>query len=220
MAQKIPFFDLFHSLPLEWDLRVQLDGAYLTAVELEQGKRNLSAALTVRADLQDGREKLAAAIQEAYQLNEVRLHQTVVEVSKQEAGGKKKAGGGDIIMGSVIKGQVQPMEGLNPKMGNVVVAGKVFSSDFRETRRPGVFLLTFDITDFHTSVRIVKLMQKEEKAALKKDIKPGMWLKVQGYVKLSGQQSDQAGGVLGTSRYRHHGPRRRPGLPGCLALGR
>ena len=92
MAQKIPFFDLFHSLPLEWDLRVQLDGAYLTAVELEQGKRNLSAALTVRADLQDGREKLAAAIQEAYQLNEVRLHQTVVEVSKQEAGGKKKAG--------------------------------------------------------------------------------------------------------------------------------
>ncbi len=88
-------------------------------------------------------------------------------------------------MGGVIKGQVQPLEGLNPKMGNVVVAGKVFSSDFRETRRPGVFLLTFDITDFHTSIRVVKLMQKEEKSALKKDIKPGMWLKVQGYVKLS-----------------------------------
>ncbi len=184
MAQKIPFFDLFHSLPLERDLRAQLGGAYLTAVELEQGKRSLSAALTVRADLKDGRETLAAAIQAAYQLNEVHLHQTV-EIPKQDVSGKKKAGGGDVIMGGVIKGQVQPLEGLNPKMGNVVVAGKVFSSDFRETRRPGVFLLTFDITDFHTSIRVVKLMQKEEKSALKKDIKPGMWLKVQGYVKLS-----------------------------------
>ena len=184
MAQKIPFFDLFHSLPLERDLRAQLGGAYLTAVELEQGKRSLSAALTVRADLKDGRETLAAAIQAAYQLNEVHLHQTV-EIPKQGVSGKKKAGGGDVIMGGVIKGQVQPLEGLNPKMGNVVVAGKVFSSDFRETRRPGVFLLTFDITDFHTSIRVVKLMQKEEKSALKKDIKPGMWLKVQGYVKLS-----------------------------------
>ena len=77
MAQKIPFFDLFHSLPLERDLRAQLGGAYLTAVELEQGKRSLSAALTVRADLKDGRETLAAAIQAAYQLNEVHLHQTV-----------------------------------------------------------------------------------------------------------------------------------------------
>ncbi len=184
MAQKIPFFDLFHSLPLERDLRAQLGGAYLTAVELEQGKRSLSAALTVRADLKDWRETLAAAIQAAYQLNEVHLHQTV-EIPKQDVSGKKKAGGGDVIMGGVIKGQVQPLEGLNPKMGNVVVAGKVFSSDFRETRRPGVFLLTFDITDFHTSIRVVKLMQKEEKSALKKDIKPGMWLKVQGYVKLS-----------------------------------
>lgn len=184
MAQKIPFFDLFHSLPLERDLRAQLGGAYLTAVELEQGKRSLSAALTVRADLKDGRETLAAAIQAAYQLNEVHLHQTV-EIPKQDVSGKKRAGGGDVIMGGVIKGQVQPLEGLNPKMGNVVVAGKVFSSDFRETRRPGVFLLTFDITDFHTSIRVVKLMQKEEKSALKKDIKPGMWLKVQGYVKLS-----------------------------------
>ena len=76
-------------------------------------------------------------------------------------------------MGGAIKGAVQPMTGLNPKMGSVVVAGRVFFSDLYETRRPGVFCLTFDMTDFQTSVRVTKYMQKEEKAALKKDIKPG-----------------------------------------------
>lgn len=46
------------------------------------------------------------------------------------------------------------------------------------------------MTDFQTSVRVTKYMQKEEKAALKKDVKPGMWLKVQGYVKLNRDGSD------------------------------
>ena len=88
-------------------------------------------------------------------------------------------------------------------MGSVVVAGKVFSSELRETRRPGVFLLTFDMTDFQTSIRVIKLMQKEDKAALKKDIKPGMWLKVQGYVKLDRDGSDLILDPKSISTYPH-----------------
>ncbi len=200
MSQIIPFFDLFHTMPLERDLRVQLEGAYLTSAELEKKARTLTASLTVPADLRDGLEKLTAAIRESYQLKEVHLFQTV-SVPKREAG--KKSGGSDLIMGGAIKGPVQPMEGLNPKMGSVVVAGKVFSSELRETRRPGVFLLTFDMTDFQTSIRVIKLMQKEDKAALKKDIKPGMWLKVQGYVKLDRDGSDLILDPKSISTYPH-----------------
>ena len=36
MAQKIPFFELFHTLELPWELRVALDGAFLTAVEVDR----------------------------------------------------------------------------------------------------------------------------------------------------------------------------------------
>ena len=69
-------------------------------------------------------------------------------------------------------------------------SGKVFFADLYETRRPGVFCLTFDMTDFKTSVRVTKYLEKEEKARLKKDVKPGLWVKVQGYVKLNRDGSD------------------------------
>ncbi len=189
MAQKIPFFELFQSLPLTWELRMALDGAYLTAVEVEKENRIMAIAVTVRASLGKGKEALEEAILQTYQLKEVHILQTVA-VPKQEAGEKKKVDSGDVVMGAAVKGSVQPMAGLNPKMGNVVIAGKVFFADLYETRRPGVFCLTFDITDFQTSVRVTKYMQKEEKNALKKSVKPGMWLKVQGYVKLNRDGSD------------------------------
>ncbi|MDE6881169.1 MAG: PolC-type DNA polymerase III [Oscillospiraceae bacterium] len=187
MAQKIPFFELFPNLSLAWEQRMALDGAYLTAAEVDRGGRTMVLSLTAQKD--PGKEELAGAIAEAYQLQKVHI-QLTVSAPRQEPAGRKSAEASEVVMGGAIKGAVQPMEGLNPKMGNVVVAGKVFFADLYETRRPGVFCLTFDMTDFQTSVRVTKYMQKEEKAALKKTVKPGMWVKVQGYVKLNRDGSD------------------------------
>ena len=159
--QQIPFFELFTSLPLSRDLRALLDGAFLTAVEVARESRTMDLALTVRADLGEKKDELAAAAASAYTLERVAIHQTV---SAPSPAAGKKTEGGEIVMGVPIKGAVQPMEGLNPKMGNVVVAGKVFFADLYETRRPGVFCLTFDMTDFKTSVRVTKYLEKEEKA--------------------------------------------------------
>ena len=187
MAQKIPFFELFHTLNLPWELRVALDGAYLTEVAIDREARELSMDLTTQKELGESQGTLEAAVIEAYDLKAVHIR-LKVSTPAQEAGGKKNSE--EIIMGGAIKGAVQPMTGLNPKMGSVIVAGRVFFADMYETRRPGVFCLTFDMTDFQTSVRVTKYMQKEEKEALKKDIKPGMWLKVQGYIKLNRDGSD------------------------------
>ncbi len=199
MAQKIPFFELFPGLSLAWELRMALNGAYLTAAEVIRESRRMVMALTVQGDLGKGKEALEAAVAEAYGLKEVRI-QVTAAVPRQE---EKKSAGGEVIMGGAIKGAVQPMAGLNPKMGSVVVAGKVFFSDLYETRRPGVFCLTFDMTDFQTSVRVTKYMQKEEKNALKKGVKPGMWVKVQGYVKLNRDGSDVLLDPKNISTYPH-----------------
>ncbi|MDE7054348.1 MAG: PHP domain-containing protein, partial [Oscillospiraceae bacterium] len=186
MPQQIPFFELFPGLSLPWELRSRLDGAYLTAVEIEKAARAMHLALTVRADLGDARDALAETVKSAYALEKVSIHQTVSTPASSGTVSKSS----ETIYGMEIKGAVQPMEGLNPKMGNVVVAGKVFFADLYETRRPGVYCLTFDMTDFKASVRVTKYLEKDEKAKLKKDIKPGMWLKVQGYVKLNRDGSD------------------------------
>ena len=188
MAQKIPFFELFPTLTLPWKERVALGEAYLTAVEVERERREMTLDLVTPRDLGEGRGAVESALVQAYDLHKVEIRQRV-EAPAKSPGGKAK-GEGEVVMGGPIRGQVQPMEGLNPKMGNVIVAGRVFFADLYETRRPGVFCLTFDMTDFKTSVRVTKYMQKEEKAALKKDVKPGMWLKVQGYIKLNRDGSD------------------------------
>ena len=150
MAQKIPFFELFPTLTLPWKERVALGEAYLTAVEVERERREMIMDLVTQRDLGEGRGAVESALAQAYDLHKVEIRQRV-EAPAQSAGGKAK-GEGEVVMGSPIRGQVQPMEGLNPKMGNVIVAGRVFFADLYETRRPGVFCLTFDMTDFQSSV--------------------------------------------------------------------
>ena len=201
MAQKIPFFELFHTLELPWEMRVTLDGSYLTAVEVDRETRTMVMDLTVQEDIGEQMGTLESAVTQAYGLTKATIHQKIVQPAQGSSPGGKKDG--DIIMGGAIKGAVQPMTGLNPKMGNVIVAGRVFFADMYETRRPGVFCLTFDMTDFQTSVRVTKYMQKEEKDALKKDIKPGMWLKVQGYIKLNRDGSDIVLDPRNISTYPH-----------------
>ena len=187
MAQKIPFFELFSNLTLSWEQRVLLDSAYLTAAELDRENRAMTLSVVVEKDLGEEKAAVEAAIAGAYELNRVELHQKVAQ-PRQEAAAKSPDN--EAVMGGPVRGAVHPMVGLNPKMGGVVVAGKVFFADLYETRKPGVFCLTFDMTDYQGSVRVTKYMQKEEKDALKKSIKPGMWLKVQGYIKLNRDGSD------------------------------
>lgn len=112
MAQKIPFFELFSSVVLDWGLRSLLDGAYLTAVEVEREARVMHMALTVRRDMGEQKDALAAALAAAYRMERVSIHQSVAAPAKAPA----KSGGGEVIMGAPIKGAVQPMAELNPKM--------------------------------------------------------------------------------------------------------
>ena len=115
MSQKIPFFELFSTLPLDRETRVALDGAYLTAAEVDRGRRTMHIALTVRADMGERMSQLSAAVTQAYGLEDVSIIQTV-SAPQAPAGGKGPSAGGEVIMGSAIRGAVQPMAGLNPKI--------------------------------------------------------------------------------------------------------
>ena len=88
MAQKIPFFELFHTLNLPWELRVALDGAYLTEVAIEREARELSMNLTTQRELGEGQGALEAAVIEAYDLKAVHI-QLKVSAPVQETDGKK-----------------------------------------------------------------------------------------------------------------------------------
>src|SRR5699024_2347174 len=96
------------------------------------------------------------------------------------SGGGKDAPAGKVLMGKPIRTQSVPMERLDLKMGNATVEGKVVSFECRETRRPGMWRLSFDMTDYTTSVTVQKNLTEKEAQGLESAIKVGQWLRVQG----------------------------------------
>ena len=54
-------------------------------------------------------------------------------------------------------------------MGSAVVTGQVFFVECRETRRPGMWRLSFDMTDYTGSVRINQFMEADKAAKVMLD---------------------------------------------------
>ncbi|MEG1917235.1 MAG: PolC-type DNA polymerase III [Oscillospiraceae bacterium] len=191
MAQKIPFFDMFSGLTLSRELQFALHGAYLTGAVLEKATSSMEVALTTETELSgDGLAELEAAIAAGYELETVHIALTVRQVAAAKSGKDGKAAPQQILLGSAIRGKPVSMVGLNPKMGTVIVSGKVFFCDCYETRRPGVWCLTFDITDYENSVSVRKYLRDKEVEQLKDAVKTGMWLTVQGKMELTRDGKD------------------------------
>ena len=126
-------------------------------------------------------ETVRQLLMEEYHLRQVRITARSVKPGKKAK---------DILMGKPIKGKPIPMVDLNPKMGAVVLEGKVFAAELYETRRRGLWCLTFDMTDYRGSVTVRKYMEEAEAKPLDGAVKEGMWLRVQGIVELTRDGKD------------------------------
>ena len=83
------------------------------------------------------------------------------------------------------------MTELNVKNGYGHRGGaKVFAAECRETKRPGMWMLSFDMTDYQSSVTVRKYTEGQEALALQSAIAPGMWLRVQGQPELTRDGKD------------------------------
>ena len=186
MASNIPFFDMFSELQALSDLRLKLFGAELTGARIDQSAMSLLLHLLVKTPLaEEDQQAVREALQHVYGFRTVDLDVTCAEpvkpsepVSAPSGSGKKPAG--KVLMGNAIKGKSIPMKELNLKLGSAIVEGKVFAFECRETRRPGMWRLSFDMTDYTNSLTVQKNLNAKEAQALEKAIKPGMWLKVKG----------------------------------------
>ena len=261
---------MFTELQLSGELRLRLAGAVVNGACIDQAGMSLALRLTTRAELGDAElEELKHLLMGVYGFRQVTTEVTCKAPSSQAAAagsrpaasvpaapsgskGEKQAAG-KVLMGKPIRIQPVPMKILDLKMGNATVAGKVFAFECRETRRPGMWRLSFDMTDYTNSVTVQKNLTEKEAQGLESAIKPGMWLCVQGkmeptwdgkdiqlnpyHIQLAEHTERQdtapekrvdgcpdgherggpTGYPVGTSRHRHHGPRRGPVLPGRLA---
>ncbi len=191
MSRNIPFFEFFAELSASPELRLRLAGAELTHGRIDQGERSIDLDMTVKSPLdQGGAQSLEETLRAVYGFQKVALHVTCAappppapSPAPQSGGGAKaapKKKPGKILMGNPVKARPGPMSALNVKMGTATVSGKVFSFECRETRRPGLWRLSFDMTDGTGSVTVQKNLGAREAQALEGAVKPGMWLVVQG----------------------------------------
>ena len=192
MAQMIPFFHMFADLLPPPELRRKLEGAVLTGAVLDREHCSIELRLNTRevlstAELDDLKHMIAVT----YGFTAVGI-QACCEPpapAAEESGKAAQAGTKEakkehkptkILLGGKIRGKSVAMKDLTLKMGTVVVTGKVFSSECYETRRPGLWCLAFELTDYTNSLSVRKYLQAKEVEPLKNAIQPGMWLCVQG----------------------------------------
>ena len=192
MSRDIPFFEMFTELRLSAPLRLKLAGAELTGACIDQTAMTITVHLRVRMPLSpEDEERIRQSLCAVYGFTKAEMDVTCVEqpaakgaapASSSSAPSGKGSGkpSGKVLMGNPIKTKPVPMKMLDLKMGNATVAGKVFAFECRETRRPGMWRLSFDMTDYTNSVTVHKNLTAKEAQALESAIKPGMWLLVQG----------------------------------------
>ena len=175
------------------ELRVKLDGAMLTSAAIDQQLRTIDFQMETRVELGDeDLKELSREICGVYGFSDVRIKAICcapVSVSKSEdnyapqGSGEKKKNGAvkDVLFGDKkISGKTIPIKDLSLKTGKATVMGKVFAFDCHETRRPGMWRMSFDMTDYTGSVTIQKNLTTAEATKVSGKIKVGMWVAVQG----------------------------------------
>ncbi|MBE6961422.1 MAG: PolC-type DNA polymerase III [Ruminococcaceae bacterium] len=187
MAQKIPFFNMFADLLPPPELKIRLGGAVITGAVIDQSSFVMELQITTRQLLTaEDVEVLQRIIAATYGFSAVKIQAECSEplptlpAADIPTGGKPSVPTGDVLLGKPIKAKSVPMRDLSLKMGNAVVTGQVFFVECRETRRPGMWRLSFDMTDYTNSVSVCKNLTAKEAETFGNAIQPGMWLTVQG----------------------------------------
>ena len=186
MAEKKPFIELFGDCVADFTLRRHLAEALVTDMVLEPEKRALTLTLETAPDFPDAaRAATEALLTQRYELSAVHIALHTAPPKREDGKAAEKKPKAKRILGGDIKGRVTPMKELAAKMDRVVVEGRVFKFDCHETRRPGMWVVMFEMTDNTGSVIVRRNMSEHETKPLLERIKPGMWLRVSGSMELT-----------------------------------
>ena len=183
----IPFFDMFAELQSLPELRLKLAGAELSGASIDQSSMSISLKLLTKQPLT---EPDVAMVQDnicrVYGFSSVTFDVTCMEAPKPfKADNAPAKPAGKVLMGTEIKSRITPIKELNLDMRSAAVTGKVFAFESRETRVPGKWVVSFDMTDYTGSVSVVKFTQAKEAQILEASVKPGVWLTVKGKPELT-----------------------------------
>ena len=93
---------------------------------------------------------------------------------------KEKKPESKVIYGRAFRNKPIPMKEDCLDLGTVTVEGKVFSVEHKELRKRNAWIINFDMTDYTGSIRVNRFMEADESEPIRKLVKVGSVLRVQG----------------------------------------
>ena len=86
----------------------------------------------------------------------------------------------DTIYGKSFKGNATPMNELTLNSGTIIIEGRVFNVNHTELKKRNAWVIKFDVTDDHGSIRVSRFMEASEAKPILEGVKEGIVLKIQG----------------------------------------
>ena len=188
MADHTPFLTVFPGCAPLQSAAGGLEKAWVTEVLVNTAERSLSvsarfAAMPSPVDLHDLTERL----RRDYGLNTVTLNPdyppTTNTVTLPAETGHVSPG--DVLMGRSIRQSPVPLNTVTLESGRVTVQGEVISVTSRELAKRGAAILSFDITDKTSSIRVTHYLRAEDDQSILERIKEHDCLLIQGQVNWS-----------------------------------
>lgn len=190
MSEKIPFLDMFPDCASLQDTCGGLDKAEVLDVLIERESMTMQLhTWFARMPAPVERTNIEQLLAAQFQLRGVQIQAEypAPEQKKEEKKAKAK-----VLMGKPIpkRADITPMNELTLESGNVTLEGEVFAVNSREIAKYGSAVLSFDMTDSTSSVRVSRFLRSDDDQSIVGMIHEGMWLRVQGKINYSKYDED------------------------------
>ena len=190
MSEKIPFLDMFPDCASLQDSCGGLDKAEVLDVLIERESMTmLLHTWFARMPAPVERTNIEQLLAAQFRLRGVQIQAEypAPEQKKEEKKAKAK-----VLMGKPIpkRADITPMNELTLESGNVTLEGEVFAVNSREIAKYGSAVLSFDMTDSTSSVRVSRFLRSDDDQSIVGMIHEGMWLRVQGKINYSKYDED------------------------------
>ena len=190
MSEKIPFLDMFPDCASLQDTCGGLDRAEVLDVLIERESMTMQLhTWFARMPAPVERTNIEQLLAAQFRLRGVQIQAEYPAPEQKKAEQKAKA---KVLMGKPIpkRTDITPMNELTLESGNVTLEGEVFAVSSREIAKYGSAVLSFDMTDSTSSVRVSRFLRSDDDQSIVGLIHEGMWLRVQGKINYSKYDED------------------------------
>ena len=185
--QSVPILEMFPCLAQHQSFCGGLERAEVSTVLVDQESFSMQVtAQFARTPLSGELRAMEATLCGEFGLATATIHQPAPPEKKPEV----KAPQSTLLYGRQFKSKPVEISSLTAESGNVVIQGEVFAVENREITKRKAMVLSFDVTDGTSSIRVSRFIPSGEDQSIAGKIEKGMYLTIQGSVSYNRYDED------------------------------